>query len=142
MPNAEHLIFIGRELLAPGPPEGIETSFDDSQWIHGRLFVRLTPTALILPWIISAFGVFLLRQFFRSVPDEILYAARLDELGEVEIIWRIIMPMSTPVIAAFGIFSAVAHWNDLFRPLIAVRSEEISTAALAPSNDGSPTGRR
>lgn len=89
-----------------------------------------TYAALILPWIISAFGVFLLRQFFRSIPEEILHAARLDGLGEAEIIWRIVMPMSMPAIAAFGIFSVVAHWNDLFWPLIAVRSEEISTPAL------------
>lgn len=86
--------------------------------------------ALILPWAISAFGIFLLRQFFRSVPDEVIHAARLDGLGEFEIIWRIMVPISVPALAAFGIFSVVAHWNDLFWPLIAVRSEEISTPAL------------
>ncbi len=89
-----------------------------------------TYAALILPWAISAFGVFLLRQFFRSVPDDVIHAARLDGLGEFEIIWRIMIPMSVPALAAFGIFSVVAHWNDLFWPLIAVRSEEISTPAL------------
>lgn len=89
-----------------------------------------TYAALILPWIISAFGIFLMRQFFRSIPDEVIHAARLDGLGEFEIIWRIMMPMSAPALAAFGIFSVVAHWNDLFWPLIAVRSEDISTPAL------------
>jgi multiple sugar transport system permease protein len=77
-----------------------------------------TYAALILPWAISTFGIFLLRQFFRSIPDEIIHAARLDGLGEFEIIWRIMIPM------------IVAHWNDLFWPLIAVRREEISTPAL------------
>jgi multiple sugar transport system permease protein len=89
-----------------------------------------TYAALILPWAISTFGIFLLRQFFRSIPDEMIYAARLDGLGEFEIIWRIMIPMTAPALAAFGIFSIVAHWNDLFWPLIAVRREEISTPAL------------
>jgi multiple sugar transport system permease protein len=89
-----------------------------------------TYAALILPWAISTFGIFLLRQFFRSIPDEIIHAARLDGLGEFEIIWRIMIPMTVPALAAFGIFSIVAHWNDLFWPLIAVRREEISTPAL------------
>ena len=89
-----------------------------------------TYAALILPWVISTFGIFLLRQFFRSIPDEVIHAARLDGLGEFEIIWRIMIPMTVPALAAFGIFSVVAHWNDLFWPLIAVRREEISTPAL------------
>ncbi|KRR17087.1 carbohydrate ABC transporter permease [Bradyrhizobium retamae] len=89
-----------------------------------------TYAALILPWAISTFGIFLLRQFFRSIPDEIIRAARLDGLGEFEIIWRIMIPMTAPALTAFGIFSVVAHWNDLFWPLIAVRREEISTPAL------------
>lgn len=89
-----------------------------------------TYAALILPWAISTFGIFLLRQFFRSIPDEIIHAARLDGLGEFEIIWRIMIPMTVPALAAFGIFSVLAHWNDLFWPLIVVRSAEISTPAL------------
>ncbi len=89
-----------------------------------------TYAALILPWAISTFGIFLLRQFFRSIPDEIIHAARLDGLAEFEIIWRIMIPMTVPALAAFGIFSVVAHWNDLFWPLIAVRSADISTPAL------------
>lgn len=89
-----------------------------------------TYAALILPWVISTFGIFLMRQFFRAVPDELIDAARLDGLGEFEIIWRVMIPVAVPAIAAFGIFSVVAHWNDLFWPLIAVRSEELSTPAL------------
>jgi len=86
--------------------------------------------ALILPWIYSAFGVFLLRQFFRTIPDELIQAAQLDGMGETEIIWRIMIPMSGPAIAAFGIFSVVSHWNDLFWPLIALHRMELSTPAL------------
>jgi len=89
-----------------------------------------TYAALILPWIISTFGIFLMRQFFRAIPDDLIDAARLDGLGEFEIIWRVMLPVAAPAIAAFGIFSVVAHWNDLFWPLIALRSEELSTPAL------------
>ncbi len=86
--------------------------------------------ALILPWVISTFGIFLIRQFFRTVPDDLIDAARLDGLGEGEIIWRLMVPIAAPAIAAFGIFSVVAHWNDLFWPLIALRDKELSTPAL------------
>jgi multiple sugar transport system permease protein len=86
--------------------------------------------ALILPWIFSAFGVFLLRQFFRSIPDELIQAALLDGLSESAIIWRIMIPMSGPAIAAFGVFSVVSHWNDLFWPLIALRHVDLATPAL------------
>lgn len=89
-----------------------------------------TYASLIVPWMISAFGIFLLRQFFRTIPEEILQAARLDGLNEISIIWRIMIPMSLPAVAAFGIFSFVAHWNDLFWPMIAVRDQAISTPAL------------
>jgi multiple sugar transport system permease protein len=109
------------------PPQALAIPHFVLLYVFGLLD---TYAALILPWIISAFGIFLLRQFFRSIPDEIIHAARLDGLGEFEIIWRIMMPMSAPALAAFGIFSVVAHWNDLFWPLIAVRSSEISTPAL------------
>ena len=86
--------------------------------------------ALILPWVFSAFGVFLLRQFFRTIPDDLIQAAQLDGLSEAAIIWRIMIPISAPAIAAFGIFSVISHWNDLFWPLIALRSVELATPAL------------
>ncbi|MCP4562789.1 MAG: carbohydrate ABC transporter permease [Bosea sp.] len=86
--------------------------------------------ALVLPWAISTLGIFLLRQFFRGIPDELIDAARLDGMGEFEIIWRVMLPVAVPALAAFGIFSVVAHWNDLFWPLVAIRSEELSTPAL------------
>ncbi|MFK4658257.1 multiple sugar transport system permease protein [Bradyrhizobium japonicum] len=89
-----------------------------------------TYAALILPWMISTLGIFLMRQFFRAIPDDLIDAARLDGLGEFEIIWRVMLPVAVPSLTAFGIFSVIAHWNDLFWPLIAVRSEELSTPAL------------
>ncbi|MFQ3452392.1 carbohydrate ABC transporter permease [Bradyrhizobium sp. UFLA01-814] len=89
-----------------------------------------TYAALIFPFIVSPFGIFLFRQFFRSIPDDIIHAARLDGLSELAIIWRIMVPMAMPAIIAFAIFSVVGHWNDLFWPLIAVRDENLMPPAL------------
>jgi multiple sugar transport system permease protein len=61
-----------------------------------------------------------MRQSFKIFPDEIIHAARLEGMGEFEIIWRIVVPNQKSTIAAFSIFSLVAHWNDLYWPMIAV----------------------
>lgn len=96
---------------------------------HG-LGVLNTYVALIFPYIVTPFGIFLLRQFFKTIPDDIIHAARLDGMSEFAIIWRVVIPMSLPAVAAFAIFSVVSHWNDLFWPLIAVRSEELMPPPL------------
>ena len=89
-----------------------------------------TYAALILPSTISVFAIFLFRQFFRSLPDELLHAARLDGMGEWSIVWRVVLPNAWPAATAFAIFSVVAHWNDLFWPLIAVQGHARATPAL------------
>lgn len=83
--------------------------------------------SMMVPFFLSVFAIFLFRQFFRSFPDDIIHAARLDGMSEFEIVWRIVTPSAWPAIAAFSVFSAVAHWNDLYWPLIV-----ISDAKLAP----------
>ncbi|WP_188517704.1 carbohydrate ABC transporter permease [Alsobacter metallidurans] len=83
--------------------------------------------SMMAPFFLSVFAIFLLRQFFRSFPDDIIHAARLDGVSEFEIVWRIVTPSAWPAIAAFSVFSAVAHWNDLYWPLIV-----ISDAKMAP----------
>lgn len=86
--------------------------------------------ALILPFIISPFGVFLFRQFMISIPDEIIDAARLDGYEESEILIGIVIPLCIPAIIAFGIFSIVSHWNELFWPSIVIKSNELMPPAL------------
>lgn len=86
--------------------------------------------ALIVPFTISVFGIFLMRQFFRSVPDDLVHAARLDGLSEFAIVWRIMLPAAYPAVVAFGIFSLVSHWNDLFWPMIVIHSEHLATPPL------------
>ncbi|MDQ0468020.1 multiple sugar transport system permease protein [Labrys wisconsinensis] len=86
--------------------------------------------ALIFPFVLSPFAIFLLRQQFRAFPDEIIQAARLDGFSEVEIMLRLVVPSARPAIAAFAVFSITAHWNDLYWPLIVVSSETMATPPL------------
>lgn len=79
-----------------------------------------TYAALIIPWTISVFGIFLMRQFFMTVPDDLIDAARMDGMTEFSIIWRVMLPTAIPALMAFAIFSVVAHWNDYFWPRIVI----------------------
>lgn len=95
-----------------------------------RIGLLDTYAALILPGIVSPFAIFLFRQFFKTVPDDLIHAARLDGFSEWAIVWRIMVPSAVPALIAFGILSVVGRWNDLFLPLIFIRSEELMTPPL------------
>ncbi|MEK1892638.1 MAG: carbohydrate ABC transporter permease [Rhizobium sp.] len=86
--------------------------------------------ALVAPFTISVFGIFLFLQFFRSMPDDLIHAARLDGMTEVGVIARVIVPNAWPAITAFAIFSVVAHWNDLYWPLIVISNQAYATPPL------------
>jgi multiple sugar transport system permease protein len=85
---------------------------------------------LILPNVVSAFGIFLLRQYMMSIPDELLDAARIDGASEFRIYARVVMPLCGPALAATGIFTFQGAWEDFFWPLIIVSSPEKYTAPL------------
>ena len=82
-----------------------------------------TYAALIVPWTISVFGIFLMRQFFMTVPDDLIDAARMDGMSEYAIVWRVMLPTAIPALLAFAIFSVVAHWNDYFWPRIVITGD-------------------
>ena len=86
--------------------------------------------ALILPSTISVFGIFLMRQFFRTVPDELLHAARLDGLSELAIVWRVMLPTAMPALVAFGLLSLVWNWTDFFWPLLVIQTDTLATPPL------------
>jgi multiple sugar transport system permease protein len=86
--------------------------------------------SLILLQAFTAFGVFLLRQFFISIPDEILDAARIDGMSEYGIYFRIMLPLSKPALATLTIFSAVFVWNDFMGPLIYLTKTDLKTIQL------------
>ncbi len=89
-----------------------------------------TYTVLIAPFTCSVFAIFLFRQFFRALPDDLIAAARIDGMGEFSIVWRVILPNAWPAATAFAIFSVVAHWNDLFWPLVVVQKGDLYTPAM------------
>lgn len=88
--------------------------------ILAKVGLTNTYAALVVPWTISVFGIFLMRQFFMTVPDDLIDAARMDGMGEFAIVWRVMLPTAIPALLAFAIFSVVAHWNDYFWPRIVV----------------------
>lgn len=75
-------------------------------------------TALVLPGLFSAFGTFLLRQFFMTMPDELEEAAKIDGCNHFQIYWKIMLPLAKPGLVALAIFTIIWSWNDLLWPLI------------------------
>jgi alpha-1,4-digalacturonate transport system permease protein len=86
---------------------------------------------VILPAIATPTGVFLLRQYMLTIPDELLEAARMDHASEWRIYWRIILPLSAPALAVLAIFSVMWRWNDFLLPLIVLSKSEVFTLQLA-----------
>ena len=85
---------------------------------------------LITPGIVSAFGIFLLRQYMLSVPDQLLEAARVDGASEFRIFWSVVLPMCAPALAANAIFTFQGAWEDFFWPLIILSSPDKITAPV------------
>ncbi|MDD4903218.1 MAG: carbohydrate ABC transporter permease [Candidatus Bipolaricaulis sp.] len=85
---------------------------------------------LIVPFLINAFGVFLMRQYLLTFPDELIDAARIDGAGELQIFWRVIIPNSWPAIATLSILTFRSQWDNLIWPLLVVQSEEMKTIPL------------
>ncbi|WP_351226032.1 carbohydrate ABC transporter permease [Streptomyces sp. NPDC002133] len=87
--------------------------------------------ALILPFAAGAFGVFLMRQFMRAIPDETLEAARIDGAGEWYVFRRIALPMVRPALATLAIFTFLASWNNFLWPLVATSDPDKCTLPVA-----------
>jgi alpha-1,4-digalacturonate transport system permease protein len=82
---------------------------------------------VILPTVATPTGVFLLRQYMLTIPDELIDAARMDKASEWQIYWRIILPLAAPALAVLAIFSVVWRWNDFLWPLIVLSRKELYT---------------
>jgi multiple sugar transport system permease protein len=86
---------------------------------------------LILPFLAQAFGVFLMRQYLLSIPDELLEAARVDGAGEFRIYWRIVLPLCRPALATLGILTFLGSWNNFLWPLVVATTEDKYTLPVA-----------
>jgi len=85
---------------------------------------------LVVPFLVNAFGVFLMRQYLLTFPDEILDAARIDGASEVQILWRVVFPSSWPAIATLAILTFRSQWDNLIWPLLIAQSREMQTIPL------------
>ena len=95
--------------------------------IVGELGWLNTLAAVIVPTAASAFGVFFLRQFFLSIPDELEEAARLDGASPVQIFLRVILPLSRPALATLALLALLTNWNDFLWPVYVLFSPEMQT---------------
>ncbi len=90
-----------------------------------------TYAGLTVPGFASAFGIFFLRQYMITIPDDFIDAARMDGASELSIWARIILPLAKPSLATLAIFTFMGAWNDFLGPLIVVKSDEMRTLPLA-----------
>ena len=89
-----------------------------------------THIALMLPGMSSAFGVFLMTQFFRAIPKEIDEAAMLDNASQFRIFWKVLLPLTLPAQATLGIFTFLLAWNDYWWPLISATQKDMYTLTI------------
>ena len=90
-----------------------------------------TYKGLIVRNLAGAFGIFLMRQFFLTIPSELIDAARIDGAGEFRIFGQIVLPLSKPALATLGVFTFLGSWNDFLWPLIIISRDEMRTLPLA-----------
>ncbi len=91
--------------------------------------------AVIAPGVAAAFGIFLMKQAFEAVPQDLIDAARVDGATEMQILWRVMLPVTVPSLAALSIFTLVNSWNDFIWPSIIMRSKEMQPLAVGVFND-------
>jgi multiple sugar transport system permease protein len=90
-------------------------------------------TSVIVPLLTNALATFLMRQFFLSIPDELIDAARIDGASPVQIYRKIMLPLAKPALATVGIFSFIASWNDFLWPLLMLQRTELKTITVGLS---------
>jgi multiple sugar transport system permease protein len=87
--------------------------------------------ALVLPTAVSGFGIFLMRQYFQTIPVELEEAATLDGADRLQILWQIMLPLARPALVTLFLFAFIGEWNDLFKPLVFTTRPELRTVQLA-----------
>ena len=103
----------------------VQVTFLPIYRMAGKLNLINTLWPQIIPHMTNAFGIFLLRQYFMQVPDELVEAAKLDNASDFKILRRIMLPMSKPAISSVMLLSVIGLWNDYFWPLMMTRSDEV-----------------
>ncbi len=115
-------------LVIPWFMLSIDLGWTDSYW------------GIMFPGVISAFGVFLMRQFFSGVPNDLIDAARIDGFSEFRIFWKVALPLVKPALAALCIFTFLGNWNAYIWPLIVIRSDSMRTLPVGIAFFSSESG--
>ncbi len=128
-------ILFGLVLLAFMTP--LQVTFIPIYYMMADLDLLRTLWPQILPFLVDAFGIFLLRQYFMQVPDELIEAARLDNTSELKIIYKLMLPLSKAALSTSVLFSFVNHWNDYFWPMVVTSVDKIRplTVGIASLKD-------
>lgn len=96
--------------------------------------------AIMFPGMISAFGIYLMRQFMSTIPDDLIDAARVDGMGELRIFFTVVLPLVTPALATLAIFNFIGNWNAFLWPLIAASKPRMFTLPVGLANFSGEAG--
>jgi len=106
--------------------------------VISKLGLLDTIPAIALPYMASAFAIFLLRQTFKSIPRELIEAAKVEGAGPLQILWRVYVPLARPTYVAFALVSVSYHWNNFLWPLIVTNSVESRPLTVGLAVFGAP----
>lgn len=112
----------------------IYTTLIPTFWLFSKLKLINTYAALILPGVIDAYGIFLLKQYMETIPDDLLDAATVDGAGAFTRFWKVVVPLSRPAIGTLAVFRFLGVWNDYLWPLVIIRKEEMYTLTIGIAN--------
>ena len=118
-------LFFGIVLLGLMIPQQI--TFLPVYFMFSKMKLLKTFVPLVLPFISNPFGIFMLRQYFMQIPQEVIEAARLDDASNMKIMFKVMMPMAKPALITIGLLSFISTWNSYFWPLIMTSSETFRT---------------
>lgn len=118
-------LFFGLVLLGQMIPQQI--TFLPVYFMFSKAKMLDTLLPLILPFISNPFGIFMLRQYFMQIPQEVIEAARLDDASNLKIMFKVMMPMAKPALVTIGLLSFISTWNSYFWPLIMTSGETLRT---------------
>ena len=105
-----------------------------SFWLFSKLNWINTYHSLILPGVVDAYGIFLLKQYMETIPNELLDAAKVDGAGAFRRFWQIVLPLSRPALGTLAVFRFLFVWNDYLWPLVIIRDDTMYTLTLGIAN--------